>query len=228
MKRQVLSAITAILVFASFLPPNIGTASEPYDFVSEVILTFQLCDIAGDRIQNAKPESLLVAMKDVKVFLDEIRIARGHIKPYLNSQNECIKSTAQGLYDVYSLVIANNEDLLDYLETILNNPKEHLPRDGTVLRKFSENMAANEQLWRSLLEVTVMSTYALVDIDNTEGGKLCSLTITDQERKNLIFQIEQAFGPKVKDGPKAGQYPLEACPSLLWSFLHKSWKSSDD
>jgi hypothetical protein len=228
MKRQVFSASVGILVFTLFsLLPNIVTASEPYNFISDVISSFQLCDIAGDRIKKAQGESFLVVMKSVNVYLDEIRAARGHIKPYLDSENENIKPTAKGYYEVYSLVIANNEDLLGYIETILNNPNDNLSKEGTVLRKFSEYLAADEQLWRSLLQVTAMSTYTLVDMNKTEGGKLCCLSITNQERKNLVNQIEQAFGPKVKGGPKGGQYPLEGSASLLWYFLNQGWKPSD-
>ena len=228
MKRQVLSAIKAIWIFAPFLLPNIAVAGEPYNYFSDVISSFQLCDIAGDRIQKAQSESFLDAMKNVNVFVDEIRAARANIKPYLESQNEYIKPTARAFYDVYSSIIKNNEELLTYLETILNNPEEHLSKEGTVTRKFSENMAANEQLWRSLLQVTALASYALVDMKRTEGGNLCCLSITKQERINLLTQLEQAFGTKVKNGPRAGQYPLEGCASLIWSFLEKCWKSFDD
>jgi hypothetical protein len=95
------------------------------------------------------------------------------------------------------------------------------------LRKLSENMAANEDLWRMLLHATTMSTYCLVDSNRTEDGKLKFLTITTEEKKALIDQLVGVFGDGIKSGPQGGQLPPEASGALLYSFFSKGWKPSD-
>jgi hypothetical protein len=124
-------------------------------------------------------------------------------------------------------VITNNGRLLSLFETIINDPQKYSQQEGTLTRKISEYLATNEEMWRALLHVVGLSTYTLVDLDRMQNGKLAYLTITTQERANLLKQLEKSFPDDIKGGPKAGQYPIEGSAALLWSFLNEEWKASD-
>lgn len=216
------------LLIVLLLLPNISDASEPYDFISDVITSFELSNIASHRIKNAKDDSLIMQMKDIKVFNHEIDKAKAYIYPYLKSNNDLIRETAESYNLIYMGVIENNEKLLSQIEDLLNNMNELSSKQGTFLRALSENLAMNEELWRSLFQLTTYATYTLIDGNRTKDGKIAYLTITSQERKKLLKQLEQTWGDKVKKGLKAGQLPIEGSASILWKVLNDKWKSSDE
>lgn len=89
-------------------------------------------------------------------------------------------------------------------------------------------MATNEELWRLLPTATVFSTYALVDNDRTEDGKLKFLNINSQEAGSLIDQLVNTFGEVIKSEPKEGMLPIDFSAALLYIFLGKGWKHADD
>lgn len=104
------------------------------------------------------------------------------------------------------MIIQNKEDLLNIYENTLNKPKDI--KEGTFTKQISENMAANEELWRMLLNATVMSTHTLVDNKRTENGKLTYLKITSREKKSVMDELVNIFGEGIKSGPKGGQFAL--------------------
>ena len=207
--------------------PNITGATEAFDFMTDVVKSFQSSEIAGSRINTSDSKELVEKMKDIIVFNNEIRIAAEFIKPHLASKNEIIKESAESFFTIYSSIVQNNEKFLNTLENTFNNLEDSASKEGTFLRKLSENMAANEEYWRMLLYATTMSTYCLVNRNRTENGKLRFLTITTEEKKALIDQLLSVFGTGIKGGPKGGQLPLEGSGALLYSFLSQGWKPSD-
>lgn len=216
-----------LLLLTIFLMPNLARATEAYDFLSAVTNSFQSSQIAGERIKNSDSSDLVLQMKDIIVFNNEIKIAAQFIKPHISSDNDLIKESANSFYAIYLFIIRNNETLLNNFEKAFNNPEDTAAKEGTFLRKLSENMAANEELWRMLPYATTMSTYTLVDQKRTENGKLKFLTITSDEKKSLIDQLVNTFGESIKGGPKGGQLPLEGSAALLYSFFNQGWKPSD-
>lgn len=207
--------------------PGRSFASEPFDFASDVIRSLEACKIAGERIKTSQSKDLASEMKDILVFTNEIRQANSRIAPHQNSKNELIRQSADNFSAIYSSIVANNEKFMSFLEQTLNDPKEATSKQGTWLRKLSENMAANEDLWRMLPPATVMATYTLVDQRRTENGKLRFLTITKTERDQLRSQFRNTFDDQVRGGPKAGQLPVDVSAALLWKFLAEEWKPAD-
>jgi len=216
-----------LLLLTAFLTPTPARATEAFDFMTAVVKSFQSSEIAGDRIKSSESTELISHMKDIIVFNNEIRTAAHSITPYLSSKNEIIAKSAKVFFSIYSTVVQNNEDLLNTFENALNKPEDSYSKEGTFLRKLSENMAANEELWRTVLQATALSSYCLVDQNRTENGKLRFLTITSEEKKSLMNQLVSVFGEGVKDGPKGGQLPLEGSAALLYLFLGKGWKPAD-
>jgi hypothetical protein len=215
-------ALAAII----FLPfPCLAT--EPFDFVSAVIRSWERCLIADSRIKSSEKDDFVSLMKDLQVFGDEIQQANSLVKPHTKSENELIRKSAIGFSKLYAAIVTNNEQAIDLLEDALNDPRDFVSKQGTWLRKLSENTARNEQLWRMMLDLTVLSTYALMDENRVEDGKLPFLRITKNERDRLRLALRKTFGEKVTEGIKAGQFPLEGSGGLLWVFLSKPWKVAD-
>jgi hypothetical protein len=207
--------------------PNFAGATEAFDFMTAVIKSFQSSEIAGSRIKNSESSDLVSQMKDIIIFNNEMMTAAEFIKPHLTSKNEIIKHSAETFFSIYSSIVKNNEYLLNTFENAFNKTEASASKEGTFLRRLSENMATNEELWRMLLYATTMSTYCLVDSNRTEDGKLKFLTVTTEEKKALIDQLVGVFGDGIKGGPKEGQLPLEGSGALLYSFFSKGWKPSD-
>ena len=218
--------VSTILVAILLLSSQIATASEPYDLVLAIVESFQQIEIAKERIQNSDDPSMIIFVKDMIVFNDEMEMARSFVKPHLSSKNESIKESANGFDLIYSLIIENNEKLLNFYEKVFNEKDNFSTKEGTFTRKMGEIMATNEEVWRLLPMTTVQSTYLLIDPKRTIGGKLKYLKINSKERRQLINKLESVFGDKVKS-VKAGQLPVEVSASVLWKVLNDPWKSSD-
>ncbi len=207
--------------------PSFLSASEPFGFVSDVIQSLQTCRIASDRIKENKDRNVLSLMKDVRVFISEIRQANSMMAQHANSNNELIRESSNNFSKIYSSIMANNERMLDFLEKTLNDLGQAASKQGTWLREASEIMAKNEELWRLLPQITVLTTYTLVDLNRTKEGKLSFLTITKAERDLLRSQLHSAFGDKVKEPMKGGALPIDVSAKLLWFFLAKPFNPSD-
>ena len=216
-----------VIIIGIFFLTNLARATEPYNFVNDVISSFQSARIAEARIKQGSSNDLVTQMKDIMVFNNGIMEAAQFIELHFSSSNKIIKEAASSFHFIYSSIIENNANFLNTLENELNNPESTAGKEGTFLIKLSKNMAANEELWRMLLYTTTFSTYCLVDRERTEEGKLKFLTITSNERKSLIKNLLNVFGDQIKKGPKGGQLPLECSASLLYQFLNKGWKSAD-
>jgi len=166
-------------------------------------------------------------MKDIQVFSGEMRRANLVMAQHRKSRDEHIQKPSELLSKIYLAVSKNNEELLGFMEHTLNNPAEAAAQQGTWLRQLSENMAKNEELWRMLPMAAVMSTYALVDMNRTEDGKLSFLTVTKAELDSLRSDLRRTFADEIKVGAKAGQLPIAFSASLLWDFLSQPYKTAD-
>jgi len=152
--------INASLIFLCFVTPELIFASEPYDFVSDVIRSLQQCNIADDRIKSSNSNDFVSVMKDFMVFKDEINMASKFISKYRGNENEFIRESANNLNLIYSKVVDNNENLISFIEETLNNPSDAASKQGSWLRKLSEIQAKNEELWRMLPYAVIMFAYS--------------------------------------------------------------------
>ena len=131
------------------------------------------------------------------VFNREIESARIPLKPYLNCEDEIMKTTAELYNLIFLSAIKNNEKVISLIEQSFNTESSDAQM-GTFMRKFSELLAENEDAWRQLMQATVYATYSLVDNKRLKDGHLAYLKINGDERKKLIKSIEDGFGEKVK------------------------------
>jgi hypothetical protein len=230
MKSILRSLLFSILFISLLVCPSF--AKEPFDFIDSIINSLSTCYIAESRLKTKydetsnEVESLMITMKDLFVFNKELESARLPIQPYIESKNEIMKTVSQTYDVIYLSAMMNNKKIISLIEQMMNS-KEPISQHGTFSKNFSEIMAENEDSWRQLVKVTAFSTYSLVDRNRLIDGKMAYLRINSNERKMLIKNIENSFGDEVKNGMKAGQFPIVASASLLYGFLNKDWKSSD-
>jgi len=223
MKNRVL-----ILLFVSGVYQHHLFATEPFDFVADVIRSFETCKIASAGFKGIEDIDVTSLMRTLLVFTHEMRIAHSAVEPHIESENETIREAADHFSSIYLALIKNSEELLDFIEQTLNDPAEAVSREGTWRRRLSENTARTEELWRMLIDVTVLTAYMLVDPTRTEDGTLRFLTITRAERDSLRSAILRVFGKSVTEGIKSGQSPVDGLGALLWQFLARPWKTTDE
>ena len=223
MKTRVLILLLVVGVYQHHL-----FATEPFDFVADVIRSFGNCKIASAGFKGIEDADVTSLMRTLLVFTHEMRIAHSAIEPHIESENELLRETANNFSFVYLSIIKNHEELLDFIEQTLNDLDDAVSQQGTRLRRVSENTARNEELWRMLIDVVVMTAYTLVDQTRTEEGQLRFLTITGAERDSLRSALLRVFGESVTEGIKAGQLPVDGSGGLLWEFLARPWKTTDE
>lgn len=207
--------------------PYPALASEPFEFISDVIQSLGICRIADDHIKGSETHDIISTMKNIRVFSNSIQHADSIIQQHMESDNELIKESAANFSFIYSSIVKNNTQLLDFIEETLNKPDDALFPQGTWMRRLSEYMATNEELWRTLVYATVMSTYTMVDMSRSEESNAGFLTIAAAERDMLKAELRKVFGDEVTGGMKAGQAPIDASGAVLWEFLAKAWKPAD-
>lgn len=117
-----------------FLLPNVARATETYNFMVAVINSIESCKIANERLKLSNSEEDLTGsaiMKDIIVTNNKIKEASQFIEPYLLSKKETTKEAAKQFTAIYSLMVQNNEDLLDFTEHTYNNIEDLLAKQGT-------------------------------------------------------------------------------------------------
>jgi hypothetical protein len=220
-------SVVPVLAIGFWMFAVVAQASEPYDYIDNVISSLQSSIIASERMKQSQTDSIVSHMKAIMTFDYGMQEAAQFIEPYVSSKNEIIQQSAENIHFVYSSVARNNEELLIYLKETMDNPSSENSKEGTIMMNISKNMALNEELWRMLMHSTLMSAYCLIDQERIVAGKLPYLTIKDSERKALNKKLISIFGENVKAGPKAGQIPIEASAASIYTVLNGKLKSAD-
>ena len=219
--------ILPLLFIVFTIVPNIVFATEPYEYLSDVIESLGICKIAEGRIKETDQQDNYSFMKGLRVFANEINRAKLTIERHTNSKNDLIREGARTYYNIYRAIVANKEEYLSFLEEKLNNPADAASKQGTWLRRESEIGAKNEALWRMLIETTAAATSSLLDMNLLKMGKTGYISITKKEKDSLTSKLKSKFGNDLPIGLKAGQYPIDASASTILEFLSDAWKTSD-
>lgn len=208
--------------------PSLAAATEPFDFINDVINSLEAAEIAKERMEVGQGSSdTQLFMKDLMVFNNGIAEAAIFIGPYLSSKNKIIKEASSSIHETYLMAIENNLKLIGMIKDAFNNIENTVSNQGSFFRKFSERMAANEEIWRILPDSIILAQFCLVDARKAEeDGTLKSLTITANERKSMITKLENVYGKQIMTGLKVGLHPVEISGYLLYEVLNKAWQSA--
>lgn len=218
--------IALLLLIFTLNFPNIGIASEEFNFSKAAIRSFQ-CNLIGyekfrapigDKNDNYL-SNFIGTMNRLRTAISWHEKAILEIQSYNDSNNEAIKTTIKALHTGNNIVIeAYKNDIISITQLLNKNPEELKSEMGDFANKFSEQTGLANQGWDLIMMAAVGLCHTLV---KHEG----MLAITSIERKELIKEL-QSIG--VKSGPKEGQKPVEAAPCILWKFLNEpGWKTTD-
>ena len=84
-----------LLLFLIFFVPDISKATEPYDYISDVIRSFERLKIADERFKNSDNNTHVLFMKNIILFNKGINAAAQFIKPHVSSKNNLINKSAR-------------------------------------------------------------------------------------------------------------------------------------
>jgi hypothetical protein len=152
------------------------------------------------------------------------------LEKFKKSKDEGIGRAATLLsVGVLSLEISN-EEFSNYLEKLLNDPKQLL-QQGTVSRKIAELSESADSSWKVYAQTGGAVTFSLVegvplslkDIKDSKKmqQKLTKLRITKDEIDGLKNHLQKSFGPILSDNSKAGFADIPAIK--MWEFLNDKW-----
>ena len=150
------------------------------------------------------------------------------IKEYKKSKDEGIRHAAIFLEMGILLVQVANSNLINYIESLLNNPKQLL-QEGTVSRKMAELTDATEKAWQTYAQgasAGVSSALTdmprnLKDLKKSSDEPATKLLITKSEIDLLESHLTSAFGPVLADQNQAKWADVPAIS--MWKFLHDKW-----
>ena len=213
------------IIFFVFLFPRISKANDSYEYMSAVVQSLSTLEIATDRESNNEPNSLILMMKNLISFNYELIKANSMIKPYHSSTDVYIKKSSEAISRIYSFLKITNQKLVEYIEELLNNPEKYVSKEGTIAKTIGNISAENDKIWRMLPEAIALSTYCLVDFNNSERKNGKYLMITSVEKEKLLNQLISGFGEEIKEGPKGGQFALRVSAGSLYKFLNQPWKT---
>ncbi len=218
--------ISFSLLLIMLFVPDMAKATEGYDFISAIIDSFQITNIARHRYNAVDFENIDTTeqMMAITVFKKELEEASQYIEPFTKSKNSDIKLVAQVYGLTYSNLMKNGERILDLYENTLNNKNT---KAGTLSRQIAEIMGEIDSLWREFFKTTGYMTNILV-MSKGDSDKLTHLIFTSQEKKMILEALVRVFGNDVKVFPKEGKHSIDGSAALLYNFLDKSgFKPSD-
>ena len=152
------------------------------------------------------------------------------LEKFKKSKDEGIRQAATLLSAGVFAVLITNEELSNYLEKLLNDPRQ-LIQQGTVSRKFAELSESADSSWKAYAQTAGVVTYSLVEgvpislksIKDPKimQQKMTKLRITKDEIDGLKNHLQKSFEPILSDNSKAVFADLPAIS--MWEFLNDNW-----
>lgn len=223
---SIIATFSASNTWATICAPDTGKADSPHDYIIAVIDSLHELRIGRDSFQESlkliteksDPSKPIVA---IRTYQDYISCAATKIEKYKNSTNNQISSSANGF-------AKGVNDLSDLSNASLKQYKDAL--DGKSSGTASENAEyqANisigyDKAWEIIMLATASATYSL--ITESEKIKPSRLTITSQERLDIIRRFEKAFGKKISAKENKA---IELAAFSILKVLKDKWKTSDN
>ena len=160
-----------------------------------------------------------------------LRVARNLLKRYKTSSNGLIVKATDLFMKTCDEQIAVNDQEKDLLEGFFNHSQEKLPTKALEKNflKDQRNLALQrKESSKEFLKASLLVSKLLVSNKEDRHGELIYLGLTNQERNNLIGQLNQFSGNKFKGKLRQGQSFLEGSITAIRQVLEDaSWSSLD-
>lgn len=104
----------------------------------------------------------------------------------------------------------------------------NLPFDmGKYMGETSEISAGKQDVMSTLPMLSALVSNVLVSDKINKEGKIHALLITTSEKTQLMDELIDKFGLKIKDSLKAGQDYITASAVGIYQMLNQEWAASD-
>lgn len=226
--------VIPLLLFLGFSVPCTAEESfvnDPYQFAIAAVDCLQSGRIALYRSMDsqAKDSSIANNMKSASLLRLELEKAAQLIKLYTSSNNEYISTAATELAITFEMLATSYVEYLNILERALNDADFNL-RQGTYTRQLGDVSARIDETWRMIPTVASGISFALIDHNVGPSGTINRLSITQEQRDELIDSLEHAFPEPIKaerEGIQGDKQAIDVAGTLLWEWLNGDWLASD-
>ena len=174
-------------------------------------------------------------MQSFSSQLYNFEIAKNLLKQYQNSPDELIKDITKKTLFAYSQLEDLNKEASNnfkrmYSPEVLNNP-EHL-NQGEEMEKIGNLRAAQEQILEILIDESKLTPAILISKAVGDNGKMNYLSITLEQKNELLQDLLNNFGDKLKankeDIIKAGLQTIDLSGWIIYNTLNSGYKTIND
>ena len=181
-------------------------------------------------IENAP--SVKPIISDIQRDNVNLRVARNLVKKFKTPENGMILKVA----DLFAKVCDDQIEYNDY-ETILYEKILELQQDGYYEGFSPENFIEAQNLLsdqrraslKELMEASMLINIVLVSTEQNYYGEFYRLGITRQQRKNLLYKVDDFKGKGFSGDIEEGQTFLEGSVNVIRQILeNESWQVAAD
>lgn len=221
--RLLLQAIGAFLLVALFgasasaqcFPVGEVEIESPYRYLQAFVESLSDARDANAEIDDKSTVELMVGMRR---RIASYRCAESRVTKYQSSANEAIETSAIGATHAYSSLGNLEEQSLKLLSRSIDQVSAGTFKPGTAAEVSSGIAAKQGETGSVLLQAAVAATLAAVALD--PATKLMSmLSVTSQQRDELLDRLRKVFGASVTKGIQGGQSRLEGAGAALYQVL---------
>jgi len=234
-----------LIVFLSFLlwAPALraaGPASlydERFAFTKDYIQTlgiFKGIETAAEALPKNDKEDVvghgIQRMAFAKKGKSDIIAARDLLDKYRASKDKIVATTAAQIVSVYQLLADNMDERLKLFEDLYSPDvvKDFNQYQVAFMKRQSDLEAKTEEVYYMLTSCSVMVTYVMVKPEADKEGKKSYLVFNSVQRSELVLDLLNIFGDKIKDGFQEGFSYVDSAAVILYQVLSGPHKSLDD
>lgn len=222
----------AVCLVLSLLFPNIGWASDAYEYATAAIDAFDVVKEAASTQVKVNPTDGAVAtmnalMKNAVTQARSFSVALAKMDQFSKSKDTEIRQSVALFSAALWMLQMNSEQTATACESFLNNPRDVLDAPGTAMRSIFELQEQAKSAWDAYARSGISVSYPLTDSARVSNGTLQYLKITQDEREKLKAQLVEAFGPSIKSGVDRTTSMNRIPAASLWQFLDDRWESAD-
>jgi hypothetical protein len=143
----------------------------------------------------------------------------------------CCPTTAAQIVSVFQQLLAENMDERLKLFEDLYSPdvvKDFNQYQVVFMKRQSDLETKTEEVYYMLTSCSVMVTYAMVKPEADKEGKKSYLVFNSVQRSELVLDLLNIFGDKIKDGFQGGFSYIDSAAVILYQVLSGPHKSLDD
>ena len=210
---------------------------KPFDFVKAVIRSLKLAKDADEMLRPRTSQEQSVSDLNMKAMrydaMGKLTAAQNEIQPFLLSRDIDMRRGAQDFQLCYTLLIrsiivnsVNSQPSVPVQTANLpptliqatqaTSDQKNVPNGSNIKSRMTN------AIWKILLYATTIRVKSvLVDKSREDHGTGVYLTITENERTELLNDLTVSFGDSIKQGVQVGQRSTGAAPALLWMILNR-------